>query len=83
MKRYTKTIGYTGSHYTVEFEKIKNYDSKIREVREDTVAKAFREGKAEVYVLFEETGKDYLLDDFSDPALIKKYLGTKFLPRKK
>lgn len=82
MKRYTKSIGYTGSHYTVEFEKIKHHASKVREVREDTVAKAFREGKAEVYVIFEETGKDYLLDNFSDQDLIRKYLGTKFIARR-
>lgn len=79
MKRYVKSIGLTGSHYTNEFEKIKNYANKIREVREETVAKAFKEGKAEVLVFFEETGKELLLDDFSDKADIKKYLGKKFL----
>ncbi len=79
MKRYTKIIGITGSMYTIEFEKSSKHSNKIREVREDTVAKAFKEGKCEVYVLFEETGKDMLLDDFSDPSLIKKFLGKKFL----
>ena len=79
MKRYTKSIGITGSHYTNEFTKIKDYSNKVREVREDTVAQNFKDGKCEVYVIFEETGKDYLLDNFSDPDLIKKYLGKKFL----
>lgn len=79
MKRYTKMIGLTGSHYTSEFEKIKHHSNKIREVREETVAKQFKAGKAEVLVIFEETGKQMLLDDFSDKTDIKKYLGKKFI----
>lgn len=79
MKRYTKLIRITGSYFTIKFEKIKHYSNKTRVVREDTVAKAFKEGKAEVYVFFEETGKDYLLDNFSDEDLIKKFLGKTFL----
>jgi len=79
MKRYTKMIGFTGSHFTSEFEKIKHHTNKIREVREDTVAKMFVAGKAEVLVIFEETNKQFLLDNFSDRDLIKKYLGKKFL----
>lgn len=82
MKTYTKTLGVSGAAYTVEFDKIKHHDNKVREVREDTVAKAFREGKAEVQVVFEETGKSMLLDDFSDQDLIKKYLGKTFLPKR-
>lgn len=79
MKRYTKTIGITGTQYTTEFEKIKHHMNKVREVREDTVIKVFKQGKAEVLVIFEETGKTMLLDDFSDPDLIKRFLGKKFL----
>lgn len=79
MKRYTKTIGITGSHFTNEFEKIKHHNNKVREVREETVAKAFKAGKAEVLVIFEETSKELLLDNFSDNDVIKKYLGKKFL----
>lgn len=79
MKKYTKTIGITGSHYTNEFEKIKHYANKVREVREDTVAKMFKQGKAEVLVIFEEDSREYRLDNFSDQDLIKKYLGKKFL----
>lgn len=82
MKRYNKIINITGSFYTIEFEKQKKNITKTREVREDTVAKQFREGKAEVYVYFEETGKEFLLDDFSDETLIKKYLGKKFIKRR-
>lgn len=79
MKRYTKMIGLTGSHFTNEFEKIKHHSNKVREVREETVAKAFKAGKAEVLVIFEETNKELLLDNFSDTETIKKYLGKKFL----
>lgn len=79
MKRYVKTIGISGAHYTNEFEKIKHHNNKIREVREDTVIKMFKQGKAEVLVIFEENGKEYLLDNFSDDDMIRKYLGKKFL----
>lgn len=79
MKRYVKTIGISGAIYTNEFEKIKNYANKVREVREDTVIKSFKQGGVEVLVIFEETGQEILIDDFSDPELIKKYLGKKFL----
>ncbi|MBI9012352.1 MAG: hypothetical protein JEZ08_09015 [Clostridiales bacterium] len=79
MKRYTKVIGISGSIYTVEFEKIRHHDNKVREVREDTVIKPFKAGKAEVMVIFEETQKQMLLDNFSDEELIRKYLGKKFL----
>lgn len=82
MKTYTKTLGVSGAHYTVEFDKIRHHENKIREVREDTVAKNFREGKAQVHVVFEETGKTMLLDDFSDIDLIRKYLGKKFLVKR-
>jgi hypothetical protein len=79
MKRYTKVIGLTGAMYTIEYEKILHHANKVREVREDTVVKQFKDGKCEVLVIFEETGKDFLLDDFSDKDLIKKYLGKTFL----
>lgn len=79
MKRYVKTIGISGAIYTNEFEKIKHHANKVREVREDTVAKNFKQGDVEVLVIFEETGQEMLIDDFSDKELIKKYLGKKFL----
>lgn len=79
MNQYTKYIGISGELYVKEFEKIKHHKNKIREVHETTVIKQFKLGKAEVLVVFEETGKEILIDDFSDKEDIKKYLGKKFL----
>lgn len=79
MNRYTKIIGLTGSMYVKEFEKIKHHKNKIREVNEDTVIKQFKEGNTEICVYFEETDTEFFVDDFSEPELIKKYLGKKFL----
>ncbi len=79
MNRYTKMIGLTGALYTREFEKIKHHKNKVRELNEDTVAKAFKEGDTEILVIFEETGEEVIVDDFSDPETVKKYLGKKFL----
>lgn len=79
MKYYYKIIGLTGEHYANEFEKIKHHKTKTREVKESTVVKFFKEGKAGVKVIFEETGKEYVLDYFSDRELIIKYLGKVFL----
>ncbi|WP_430885080.1 hypothetical protein [Fusibacter sp. JL216-2] len=81
MNQYTKVISLFGSYYTKTFEKIKHHKTKVREVKESTVKKAFLEGKAEVLVYFEETDKEMLLDNFSDPEDIKKYLGKGFLPK--
>lgn len=79
MNRYTKVIGLTGSMYVKEFEKIKHHKNKIREINEDTVIKQFKEGNTEICVYFEETDTEIFIDDFSEPELIKKYLGKKFL----
>ncbi len=79
MNRYTKVITLFGYYYTKEFEKIKHHKNKIREVREETVRKFFKEGSAEVLVYFEETDNEMLLDHLSDPEDIRKYLGKKFL----
>jgi hypothetical protein len=79
MNTYIKVIGLTGSHFVKEFSKIKHYDNKIREVSEETVAKKFKEGNTKVIVQFEEDGREIELDDFSDPQLIKKYLGKHFV----
>ncbi len=79
MKRYTKLIRITGAIYTSEQVKIKHHQNKIRHINEDTVIKHFKNGDTEVLVIFEETGESYLIDDFSEPELIKKYLGKKFL----
>ncbi len=79
MKYYYKVIGITGHHYAKEFQKIKNHRNKVREVKEETVVRFFKEGTAGVIVIFEETGVEYTLDNFSDPELISKYLGKIFL----
>ncbi len=82
MNRYTKVIGFTGSMYTKEHTKIKHHKNKIREINEDTVAKAFKSGTAEVMVYFEETDIEILVDAYSDDETIKKYLGKKFIQQK-
>ncbi|MGX8796022.1 hypothetical protein ACR6HW_08050 [Fusibacter sp. JL298sf-3] len=79
MNQYTKIIGLTGSLYVKEYPKIKHHKNKIRELHEDTVAKAFKAGNTEIIVYFEETDTEIIIDDFSDEAIIKKYLGRKFL----
>ena len=56
---------------------------KIREVREDTVIKAFKQGNCEVLVINEENGKEILVDDFSSDDDVRKYLGKKFLAKKR
>jgi len=79
MNRYTKFINMMGSYYTKDFEK-KNI-IKVREVKEETVRKFFLQGDCEVLVVFEDTGKEILIDDFSPEEDIKKYLGKSFLKK--
>jgi len=79
MHIYKRTIGLTGSHYTRDFDKIKHHKSKARVVREDTVAKHFKAGKAEVFVIFEETDVTIHVTPDSDFETIKKYLGSNFI----
>lgn len=79
MKYYYKIIGLSGHYYANEFKKIKQHKNKIREISEDTVIKSFKSGKIGVIVIFEETDKKYILDNFSDKDLISKYLGKSFI----
>lgn len=79
MNRYTKIIGLTGTMYVKEFIKIKHHKNKLRDINEDTVVKAFKNGDAEITVYFEETDNEIIVDAFSDQETIKKYLGKKFL----
>lgn len=79
MLRYDKIMTLKGSYYTKEYETIKHHKNKIREIREEVVIKSFLKGDTEILVHFEETGKELLINDFSDPELIKKYLGPQFL----
>ncbi|HBF6790760.1 Uncharacterised protein [Clostridioides difficile] len=83
MNRYTKIINMMGSYYTKDFEKEKKNVIKVREVKEDTVRKFFLQGDCEVLVVFEDAGKEILIDDFSPEEDIKKYLGTKFINKKR
>lgn len=79
MNRYTKIIGITGTIYVKEFEKIKHHKNKVRDINEETVAKNFKNGDAEVKVYFEETDTELFIDAFSDTETVKKYLGKKFV----
>ncbi|HAS72638.1 MAG TPA: hypothetical protein DCS67_00665 [Clostridiales bacterium UBA8960] len=79
MNRYTKIIGLTGTIYVKEFVKIKHHKNKVRDINEDTVAKVFKNGDAEVTVYFEETDTEIFIDAFTDQETIKKYLGKKFI----
>lgn len=83
MNRYTKIINMMGSYYTKDFEKEKKNVVKVRQVKEDTVKKFFLQGDCEVLVVFEDTGKEILIDDFSPEEDIKKYLGIKFINKKR
>ncbi|MFZ5967877.1 MAG: hypothetical protein ACOYVK_11985 [Bacillota bacterium] len=80
MKRYTKVIRLMGNYYTKEFEKKKHHKNKVREINEDTVAKAFLDGEAEVLVYLMESDREILITPDSDADEIKRYLGAKFLP---
>ncbi|TQQ83183.1 hypothetical protein EXD82_09815 [Peptacetobacter hominis] len=82
MNRYTKFINMMGSYYTKDFEKEKKNIVKVREVKEETVRKFFLQGDCEVLVVFEDTGKEILIDDFSPEDEIRKYLGPKFLKKR-
>lgn len=80
MERYTKVVEMFGYYYTREFQKIKHHANKVREVREATVAKFFKNDSAEVLViLVEDNNKEIIITPDSDPADIKKYLGKSFL----
>ena len=62
-----------------EFEKIKHHKNKVRDINEETVAKNFKNGDAEIRVYFEETDTELFIDAFSDAETVKKYLGKKFI----
>ena len=83
MNKYTKVINMMDSYFTKDYEKTKKNITKTREVREETVRKFFLQGDCEVLVILEETGKEILIDDFSSDEDIKKYLGAKFINKKR
>ncbi|MDU2198981.1 MAG: hypothetical protein E7E21_11285 [Peptostreptococcaceae bacterium] len=78
MNRYTKIINMMDSYFVKDYEKTKK-----REVREETVQKAFLKGNCEVLVILEDSCREILIDDFSSDEDIKKYLGSKFINPKR
>lgn len=83
MNRYTKFINMMGSYYTKDYEKEKKNIIKVREIKEETVRKFFLQGDCEILVVFEDTGREILIDDFSPVEDIKKYLGSSFVDKKR
>lgn len=83
MNRYTKIINMMESYYTKDYEKHKKNITKVREVREETVRKFFFQGDCEVLVVLEDSGREILIDEFSSDEDIKKYLGAKFINKKR
>ncbi len=79
MQQYTRVITIKGSYFTRAFLKKKHHADKVREVSRDTVKKHFLEGNAQITVYFEESDKEIELSQFSEPELIRKYLGADFL----
>lgn len=79
MNYYIKKIGYTGIIYTKQYDKIKHHKNKIRDINEETVIKQFKQGKATVTVINEESGSEITIDAFSPDEDIRRYLGKDFL----
>lgn len=80
--KYVKVIRMSGSYYAREFQKKEKVrkNIKIREVDEKTVAEQFLKGEAAVEVIFEDSERESINIDWeSDPELIKRYLGSRFL----
>ena len=79
---YVKIIRMSGSFFVREFqkkEKVKK-NIKYREVDEKTVLDQFTKGCSTIEVIFEDMDRESILISLeSDPEVIKKYLGTKFL----
>lgn len=79
--KYTKVIGIAGQYFTREHVKIKKHKNKVREVKEDTVLKAFLNGDTDIEVVIEDLDKVIFIDYFSDAELIRQYLGEQFVPK--
>lgn len=83
MLNYIRVIAIYGSYFAREFEGKKKGSNQYRVVDVKTVLKSFLEGEATVTVKFDGERKDEIkLDIESDPELIKKYLGEKFVKEK-
>ncbi len=74
-----KIISYKGHYFLREYETIKHHKNKIRYLREETVAKNFKNGDLTIIVHFEDDERTVTLDYFSERDDIKKYLGNAFL----
>ena len=61
MNRYTKIINMMESYFTKDFEKTKKGFTKVREVKEETVRKAFLKGNCEVLVILEDSNREILI----------------------
>ena len=59
------------------------FEGAKREVKEETVRKAFLKGNCEVLVILEDSDREILIDDFSPDEDIKKYLGASFINPKR
>jgi uncharacterized radical SAM superfamily protein len=79
--KYTKVIGISGQYFSREQVKIKKHKNKVREVKEETVLKAFLNGDTEIEVILEDLDKTIIIDYFSDVDIIRQYLGEKFIPK--
>lgn len=82
---YVRIIRISGSFFAREFKKPDKARKKVqyREVDEKTVAEQFLKGDATVEVVFEDSEREPIMLDWeSDPELIKKYLGSRFLEYK-
>lgn len=81
MLNYIRVIAIYGGYFAREFEGKKKGGNQYRVVDAETIIKPFFDGEATVTVKFEGERKDEVikLDWESDPDLIKKYLGEKFI----
>jgi hypothetical protein len=82
---YIRIIRISGSFFAREFIKHEKTRKKpqYREVDEKTVAEQFLKGESTVEVIFEDSDRESIIMNWeSDPELIKKYLGSRFLEYK-
>ncbi len=79
MNYYNKYIDLKGSYFTRVHKKKEKHGDKLRYLREETVAKQFKDGNATILIHIEEIGEEIEIDMFSDTELIRTYLGDKFI----
>lgn len=79
--KYTKVIGIAGQYFAREHVKVKKKKTKVREVKEETVLKAFLNGDTEIEVILEDLDQEINIDYYTDADIIRQYLGEKFVPK--